>query len=90
MTESVPEALRPIQAWLGQHDMELTSINSIDEVSITVEVTSSGRVTHKLQLHWNFLLGSSPKQVNDYLERHDFAFQLLRGDMCISRSALLG
>jgi hypothetical protein len=87
MTESVPEALRPIQEWLGQHDMELTAINSIDETSITVDVSLSGRLTHKLQLDWNFLLHFSPEQVNDYLERHDFAMQLRRGDLCISRSA---
>ena len=87
MTKSIPEALKPIQEWLGQHDMELTAINYIDEASITVDVSLSGGLTHKLQLQWNFLLGSSPKQVNDYLERHDFALQLLRGDMCISPSA---
>ena len=86
MTESVPEALRPIQEWLGQHDMELTDIYSIDETSITIDVKLSERLTHRLQLHWNFLLHFSPEQVNAYLERHDFAMQLRRGDMCISRA----
>ena len=90
MTESVPEALRPIQEWLRQHDMEMTAIDCIDEISITVDVSVSGRLTHKLQLHWNFLLGFNPQQVSDYLERHDYATQLRRGDMYISRSAPQG